>query len=143
MMQTSTTLLVVLLSLVVTASGEKAVFKARIRPIKGSGSNVDGRVTVETTGDGSTLIYVGSLFGVTPNLNTPDCQATNGCGAHIHDGFSCDNADTQGGHLFVSPIVDDPWVDKRWVSGNAGNARFADGIAIGTNDLQGKPFVGK
>lgn len=137
---TITTLLVfAMVACTVTAK----TFRARIRPIRGSGSDVRGVVTVYQNGDASTVSWNGRVTGVERNLGFNQCRAANGCGIHIHDGFSCRNTATQGGHYFVDPISDDPWVNQRYSSNQDGKAWFSNAIKIGTNDFQGRTFVGE
>lgn len=71
------------------------------------------------------------------------CTEKNGCGVHIHKGFDCENTTTQGGHFFVDPATEDPWVEARYSSNADGKASFSGIVDIGaTDDLQGLAFLG-
>jgi hypothetical protein len=59
-------------------------------------ADVDGRVTVLDLGTG---VY---FFGLAENL---EHNAPNGCGAHIHAGYACDDKTTQGGHFYNNETV--------------------------------------
>jgi hypothetical protein len=83
--------------------------------------------------------------GLQPNLTASTCNATNGCGVHIHNGTSCDSFLTQGGHYFVnnSVVTVDPWINARYSSDSAGKANFQGVLDIGTNKVDRKVFIGK
>ena len=67
----------------------------------------------------------------------------NGCGVHIHNGTSCGNTTTQGGHYFVSPVTIDPWIEARYKTNEFGLTLFADTINMGTDQINGRAFIGK
>jgi len=120
-----------------------ATYKAAISEIPGTGSGVTGLVVV-FVGDDSTVGYAGIVEGLMPDLSAFGCNATNGCGVHIHDGKSCENTTLPGGHYFEAPQTVDPWIEERYSSNANGTANFAGVADIGnTNDLEGRAFVGK
>ena len=46
-------------------------------------------------------------FSLEPNIFAADCSAANCMGIHVHEGTSCVDADSQGGHYFFTD--EDPW----------------------------------
>jgi hypothetical protein len=120
------------------------VYVADLTPISGSNSSVFGTAVVFVGGYDADIIigYTGFSNELEPNLVAAECTETNGCGVHIHNGTSCENSDLQGGHFFVSPIVDDPWVDARYSTNESGSAIFSGVVSIGSPDIEGKPFIG-
>jgi hypothetical protein len=121
------------------------VFRAEIAAIPGTDSDVTGFAYVFASGDGSTIGYVGQLFGLEPGIFAPKCMGTeNGCGVHVHTGYSCETVDGQGGHYFESPPVqEDPWVHDSYSSNARGHAKFSGIVDIGTDDLSGRSFLSK
>lgn len=110
------------------------------------GSGAMGFATIFTEyNTTSTLVgYAGIVEGVEPNLLAAFCNATNGCGVHIHNGTSCTNTTTQGGHYWVKTgtITVDPWINARYSSDTNGTANFQGVLDIGTTDVIGRVFVG-
>lgn len=110
-----------------------------------SGSGVTGLVTVITDvgasiSDGMECFY-GTAEGLTINLDADsgDCDATNGCGAHIHDGSGCESSN-QGGHYFAFPP--DPWATVGYTSTDStGDAEFVHCVSTGEMVFAGKPFL--
>jgi hypothetical protein len=117
-------------------------FEVTISPL--GSSNVNGYVTIfTTTGNTSLVGYGGIVYNVESNLNAKTCNATNGCGVHIHNGFSCANSSTQGGHYYNSAVVPmDPWINARYSSDAAGVTNFNGIVTIGTNNISGRVFIG-
>ena len=67
-------------------------------------------------------------------------MTTTGCGVHVHDGFSCENATLQGGHYYIGDT--DPWLVERYSSNDIGTATFSGVVDIGgTALLDGRAFV--
>ena len=87
--------------------------------------------------------YGGHISGLQAGLETATCTATNGCGVHIHAGMGCEDSTAQGGHYFVDPVMSDPWVEARYSSDADGMSTFSDTLMIGTDDIEGRAFVGK
>jgi len=71
------------------------------------GVAVAGELTLTTSGaDGTTVTGTIIGTGVCDADVAGDTKA--GCGMHIHSGYSCDDAGTQGGHYWVGDVAD-PW----------------------------------
>merc|ERR1711866_35071 len=85
-----------------------------------------GTVSVFTTP--KTVVGAGIAFHLQPALLSyasggANCTEKNGCGAHVHSGFSCENTTTQGGHYFNGSV--DPWAVVGYTSTDRmGNASF-------------------
>ena len=134
-------------SVMVASQAAAATYKAVIKEIRGTDSNVTGTVVVFTDKTMTKLGYAGILTGLNASLDGSTCSAaaSNGCGVHIHEGFSCDdNATLQGGHYYVNTttVTADPWVDVSYSSDNTGKANFAGLVNIGTNNVDGRAFIG-
>lgn len=125
----------------VEADGHLSTYKATIAPLGDSG--VSGAVVVFAGSDGTTVGYGGSITGLELSLEASTCTATNGCGVHIHSGKGCEDAAAQGGHYFVDPVTEDPWVDARYSSDSVGSSIFSGSRIIGTSSLEGHAFIGK
>jgi len=128
-------------SLLVTASAEYATYRAEITELDSTG--VIGTAVVFAAGDKTTVGYAGHASGLGASLGAANCTATNGCGAHVHSGKSCDSAE-QGGHYYVDPpVAADPWTEERYETDDSGEASFAGVVMIGTDDLEGRAFISK
>jgi hypothetical protein len=87
--------------------------------------------------------YAGIVSNLERNLLASTCNATNGCGVHIHSGRSCNNTTTQGGHYYDNTTVPiDPWIEERYSSDTKGKANFQSILKIGSVDIEGRVFVG-
>jgi len=116
-----------------------ATYSAEITELNGSGVTAKAIVFAGING---TAGYGGFAEGLLPDLEAATCNATNGCGVHIHTGFSCENTTAQGGHYFVDPVMEDPWVEARYSSGADGKASFSGVVDIGsTDDIEGRAFL--
>ena len=104
-----------------------------------------GYAVVFTEPNSTNVGYAGIVNGLQPNLKATTCNATNGCGVHIHSGNSCRSFTTQGGHFYVntSVVTSDPWVHARYSSDSSGKANFQGVLDIGTNAVDSKVFIGK
>jgi len=114
-------------------------FAANLSQIGSSG--VSGQVTVFLTGSG--LIGVGTAEGLEPNLTASphgaNCTATNGCGAHVHDGSACNDTVMQGGHYYDGT---DPWGVIQYSSTDSmGAASFSFELSTSAKSIAGKPFI--
>jgi len=89
-----------------------------------------------------TICFAGSASGLSHHSMCNPSETQNGCGAHVHSGTSCENTDTQGGHLYGTP--EDPWalVGYSTTSGR-GNTIFGDCVYIGSSasEALSKPFI--
>jgi hypothetical protein len=110
----------------------------------GSGSLGFATIFTEYNTNSTLVGYAGIVEGVEPNLRATTCNATNGCGVHIHNGTSCANTTTQGGHYWVKTgtVTSDPWVNARYSSDNTSKANFQGVLDIGTTDVNGRVFIG-
>jgi hypothetical protein len=72
-----------------------------------------------------------------------DCNFTNGCGIHIHNGTSCFNVTTQGGHVYNRTTIPiDPWLYTMYHATDAnGNAYFSGCVENGVPSFIGNPFI--
>ena len=129
------------LFLLTEVSAQFTTYRADITALSGSG--VTGTAVVFAGLDGSTSGYAGFASGLQTNLVASKCNATNGCGVHVHNGTSCANSTLQGGHYFVPPAVAiDPWNEERYSSDTMGKSAFSGVVQIGTADLNGRAFLG-
>lgn len=131
-------------SLLTLVNSETISYRARILPISNNSSTpANGFVTIFTDVSSTVIGYAGIVQQVEPNLLTATCNATNGCGVHIHSGRSCYNSTLQGGHYFNNLSVPiDPWINERYSSDDTGKTNFQSIIQIGTIDIEGRAFVG-
>ena len=104
-------------------------------------SGVSSQVTTYSYGS-DTVCYFGKALQLEPNLvsylnNNPvgtNCNFTNGCGVHVHEGTSCFNRTTQGGHLYSAPV--DPWLYTMYHSTSAsGSAYFTGCVETGVPEV--------
>lgn len=108
-----------------------------------SGGTAKGEVTIFVTPTG--LTGVGSATGLEPDLKSKassgtNCNATNGCGVHVHSGTACTDKETQGGHYFGGSV--DPWKDIHYSSSDAdGSTHFHFSVTDSANDIASKPFI--
>jgi hypothetical protein len=111
-----------------------------------SGSGVSGNVVAHHEGSGRVCFFA-TASGLEPNLASflddgTDCNATNGCGLHFHNGSSCETTASQGGHWYAQEVMDDPWTQVGYLSTDAsGNAYHAHCVETGLIHFQGFPFV--
>jgi hypothetical protein len=120
-----------------------------------SGSSVSGHVIAHQGRDegfSDMVCFLATASGLEPSLesyldgsssSSTDCNATNGCGLHFHNGTSCENTTTQGGHLYNETLVTpDPWLTVGYLSTDAsGNAYHAHCVSTGVTEFIGRPFV--
>lgn len=107
-------------------------------------ADVSGVVVVAATADvDAPLFYGGFVSNLQSNLDgtSTDCSDNeNGCGVHIHSGYSCNTTDLQEGHYYED-LDDDPWQTARYSSNDEGYAVFGDLMEIGSSDVEGRAFV--
>jgi Cu/Zn superoxide dismutase len=72
-----------------------------------------------------------------------DCNATNGCGVHIHSGTDCTDSTTQGGHFYNADVVDvDPWLLVGYERTNAnGEAFYLQCLVTGEANNEGHALI--
>lgn len=98
-------------------------------------------------GDDMFMCYAGMARGLEQNVMSfmsggMDCNATNGCGTHVHMGDSCESVDTQGGHMYE--MDEDPWVMESYLSTTSeGMAYFGNCLMVGsaTSMVESRPFI--
>lgn len=132
-----------LLSSIVHA--DVTTYRASLQPTPSSTfQDLDGFVAIFTESGTLSLGYAGIIEGVEGDLLAASCNATNGCGVHIHNGTSCSNTTTQGGHYYVisEDVTEDPWIDARYSSDADGKSNFQGLLNIGTTDIDGRVFLG-
>jgi hypothetical protein len=95
-------------------------------------SGVTSQVTVYTVNNGiacyfgsATKLEANLLSYLNPSMAGPNCNFTNGCGVHIHNGTSCFNRTTQGGHYYNT--VEDPWLLTMYDSTDASGSAYYTG----------------
>lgn len=122
------------------------VYHVRIEPLASNSTTAPaatGFATIFTDRSKLLVGYAGIVSNLEPNLLASTCNATNGCGVHIHSGRSCDSTTTQGGHYFNNASVPiDPWIDERYSSDDKGKANFQSIVTMGTVDVEGRVFIG-
>jgi hypothetical protein len=109
-------------------------------------SGVTGTATVHKLGTG--VCFFGFSENLEPNLSSflfagPDCDAANGCGVHIHSGYSCDDTMTQEGHFYDADTLDaDPWKNAGYLSTDSdGLGYFTDCLETGETDFADRAFL--
>ena len=129
----------------VKPSVQNVAYRASIKSLvpPSNVSTVNGFVTIFTESNKFTIGYAGIVSNLEANLLDSTCNATNGCGVHIHSGRSCNSTMTQGGHYYSNISVPvDPWIDERYSSDSKGKANFQSILNIGSIDIEGRVFVG-
>ncbi len=116
-------------------------------------SGVTSQVSLHTLGDGI-VCYFGAATSLeqelvsylNPNsfLQGKDCNFTNGCGVHVHNGTSCNDTLTQGGH-FYGDVAIDPWLYTMYYSTDfLGEAYYTGCVETGISDdsmFSDRPFI--
>jgi hypothetical protein len=116
-------------------------------------SGANSKVTVYAVRDDQ-VCYFGRARKLEPRLtsylnNYPvgtNCNFTNGCGVHLHEGFSCFNRTTQGPHLWNATVFPtDPWLYTMYHKTNTkGRAYFTGCVETGIqgpNAFAGRAFI--
>lgn len=111
-------------------------------------SMVDSETTAMIMGDvicymGSARMLEADLSSIHGDTNGMDCQATNGCGVHVHAGTDCTNSTTQMGHYYNADILNaDPWAIIGYTSTDSdGNAGYVGCVSTGETTFLGKAFI--
>ena len=98
---------------------------------------------VESDDDTQTLSWLFTQ-GLDPTCSGP-CTAMNCCGVHIHEGTSCDDASTIGGHFWNMDLIpEDPWQDIRYtIQGGLPSALndLSVTTGLGPEDITGRTVV--
>ena len=117
-------------------------------------SGVTSQVSLHTLGDG-VVCYFGFATSlerdlvsyINPNttLGGTDCNFPNGCGVHVHNGTSCTDKTTQGGHFYGDDVEMDPWLYTMYYSTNEdGEAYYTGCVETGISDdteFSERPFI--
>jgi hypothetical protein len=124
-------------------NAEVITYQATIGGIDSSGVSGFVSIFVDTITN-ARIGYAGIVKGVDKNNNAMACNATNGCGVHIHNGTSCANVATQGGHYYLKSytVTVDPWTNVRYSSDSNGKSNFDGLVNIGTKEVDGRVFIG-
>jgi hypothetical protein len=123
---------------------QTVAYRVNIQPLTSTlNLPATGFATIFTESTKLIVGYAGIVSNLESNLLASMCNATNGCGVHIHSGKSCNSTATQGGHYFNNATVPiDPWIDERYSSDAAGKANFQAIVQMGTIDVEGRVFIG-
>merc|ERR1711865_954536 len=74
-----------------------------------------------------------------------NCNATNGCGAHIHSGTGCEDKDAQGGHYYdETELLADPWALESYYQTDGEGMAVMYGCTItgrGASNYDMLPFI--
>jgi hypothetical protein len=134
----------------VLSATRTAVVNAKVTTYRATIGGIDGRnvsgfvsIFVDTSTN-SRIGYAGIVEGLNRNNDARTCNATNGCGVHIHNGTSCTSTATQGGHYYVktNTVPVDPWINARYSSDYNGKSNFDGLVNIGTREVDGRVFIG-
>ena len=115
-------------------------------------SGATSQVSVHPLGEG-VVCYFGVATSLERNLVSyiypdpyevgMDCNFTNGCGVHIHNGTACTNTTTQGGHFYETDV--DPWLYTMYYSTDEeGEAYYTGCVETGIVDdssFTDRPFI--
>jgi len=119
-------------------------YQAETEPLTDLGTT--SKLTVYAN-DMSGIVHVrGKAINLETNLQNAmypnegnNCTAKNGCGAHIHGGYSCESKMTQGGHYFEKDS--DPWKHVGYSSTDAsGTATFLHTVHIASSNITNRVF---
>ncbi|CAE7880393.1 unnamed protein product [Symbiodinium sp. KB8] len=101
-------------------------------------------VQVESDDETQTLSWLFTQ-GLDPRCDKTTCTAANCCGVHIHEGTTCSNAASVGGHYWNKDLYpEDPWMDVRYViEGSMPSAVNDLSVTTGYNadDIDGRAVV--
>jgi len=128
---------------------EPTTFTADTIPIPGVKSLSTGTVSVLTNFQDVTdgVCYIGMAKGLELNIGSGDCNADNGCGAHIHKGIGCQDSDAQGGHYYDVKEYDektDPWAPESYYETDGTGSAALIGCVItgnGASEYESRPFI--
>jgi len=133
---------------------EPTTFTADTIPIPGIEVSSTGTVSVLTNFQDVTdgVCYIGMAMGLEPDIESflletgsEECDAANGCGAHIHSGTGCQDKEAQGGHYYDGDnVAEDPWaLESYYKTDSAGSAALIGCVITGNgaSDYESRPFV--
>lgn len=80
------------------------------------------------TGSVTVSVYPTHL-DVSWNLSGADTGCTDGCGLHIHTGYSCSDHTLVGGHYYLSDV--DEWNDLKYYVDAEGNSIGSGSVDVG------------
>lgn len=140
---------------------EPVILSADIDPIPGvddKNTTMTGSVSVLTGFNGvedivsDAVCYMGYAMGLEPDIESflvdkksKDCDAANGCGAHIHSGTGCKDKDKQGGHYYdADDIAEDPWKLESYYETDGDGEAALIGCVItgaGASSYEDRPFI--
>ena len=106
-------------------------------------SNATGYVSLSISGGVIAGYAEGS--GLESDILASDCTADNCMGIHVHEGMSCVDADSQGGHYYYTD--EDPWATSVYnhttTSGKTDPTYAFVNVNIGldTDDLRKRAFI--
>lgn len=136
-----------MLQLILSSFSAVQYLYANVEPFPNN-STASGRVVVvaglDTTKDSAATNGQVCVFGFAQGLETgllsarfaggEDCNATNGCGVHIHAGTNCSTTDAQGPHYYNTTISKDPWLVVAYpLTTGSGGTYFAQCVDTGLN----------
>jgi len=98
------------------------------------------------------VCYVGYAMGLEENVESfllgtgsKQCDAPNGCGAHIHSGTGCEDKEAQGGHYYDGDTIPtDPWKLESYYKTDSLGCAALYGCVItgdGASDYDSRPFI--
>merc|ERR1719174_1784253 len=84
-----------------------------------------------------------NLKGLDLACKTPPEGVANACGIHIHEGKTCDDADSVGGHYYDGDsISEDPWSPVTYQASADGTSKGKTSAGIGAGqDIDGRAIV--
>merc|ERR1712199_111840 len=100
--------------------------------------NVEGRVDAYLAKSGNAYVTY-TLMGLEDACKTTPEGVANACGIHIHEGKTCDDADSVGGHYYDSDsISEDPWSPVTYQASADGTSKGKTSAGIGAGqDING------
>jgi hypothetical protein len=114
-----------------------------------TGSGATSQVSLHTVG-GGVVCYFGlatslerdlvSVFNPDPYAGGMDCNFTNGCGVHVHNGTACTDKTTQGGHFYGADVEIDPWLHTMYYSTDQNGEAYYTGC-VDTNISDASSFT--
>jgi Cu/Zn superoxide dismutase len=84
-----------------------------------------------------------NIAGLEADCATAPEGVSNACGIHIHEGMTCDDADSVGGHYYDGDsISEDPWAPVTYQASADGTSKGKTQASIGAGqDINGRAIV--